>query len=73
VSGSLSDRRKLREELEQVEADVFLVELKAAAIDVVAEAARERGVDVVLAGSDVLSVDGQDLDAELLRLAKEAA
>ena len=72
VSGSLSDRRKLLEELEQVEADVFLVELKAAAIDVVAEAARERGVDIVLAGSDVLSVDGQDLDVELLRLAEEA-
>ena len=73
VSGSLSDRRTLVEELEHVEADVFLIELKAAAIDVVAEAARERGVDVVLAGSDVLSVDGQDLDAELLRLAEEAA
>jgi cyclic 2,3-diphosphoglycerate synthetase len=72
VSGSLSDRTKLRQELEGVEAEVFLVELKAAAIDVVAEAARERGVDVVLAGSDVLSVDGQDLDAELLRLAEEA-
>ena len=73
VSGSLSDRRTLVEELEHVEADVFLVELKAAAIDVVAEAARERGVDVVLAGSDVLAVDDQDLDAELLRLAEEAA
>jgi cyclic 2,3-diphosphoglycerate synthase len=73
VSGSLSDRRTLVEELEHVEADVFLVELKAAAIDVVAEAARERGVDVVLAGSDVLSMDDQDFDAELLRLAEEAA
>ena len=72
VSGNLSDRRKLLEELEQIEAEVFLVELKAAAIDVVAEAARERGVDVVLAGNDVLSADGQDLDAELLRLAEEA-
>jgi hypothetical protein len=49
-----------------------LVELKAAAIDVVAEAASERGVDVVLAGSDVSTVDGEDLDAELLRLAEEA-
>ena len=48
VSGSLSDRRTLLQELERVEAEVFLVELKAAAIDVVAEAARERGVDVVL-------------------------
>jgi cyclic 2,3-diphosphoglycerate synthetase len=73
VSGSLSDRRQLLEELERVEAEVFLVELKAAAIDVVAEAARERKIDVVLTGSDVLSVDGQDLDAELLRLAEEAA
>ena len=53
VSGSLADRAALRDELERVEAEVFLVELKAAAIDVVAEAARERGVEVVLAGSDV--------------------
>ena len=71
VSGALADRATLRTELGRVEADVFLVELKAAAIDVVAEAASERGVDVVLAGSDVLTADGQDLDAELLRLAAE--
>ena len=55
VSGALADRATLRSELERVDADVFLVELKAAAIDVVAEAASERGVEVVLAGSDVLS------------------
>ncbi len=74
VSGALSDRARLREELESVDADVFLVELKAAAIDVVAEAAAERGVEVVLAGSDVRSAEGEpDLDAELLRLADEAA
>jgi cyclic 2,3-diphosphoglycerate synthetase len=74
VSGSLADRERLREELERVEADVFLVELKAAAIDVVAEAAHERGVDVVLAGSDVRSAPGEpDLDTELLRLAEEAS
>ncbi len=72
VSGALADRGTLRAELGRVEADVFLVELKAAAIDVVAEAASERGVEVVLAGSDVRTVDGQDLDAELLRLAAEA-
>ena len=72
VSGSLADRGALRAELERVDAEVFLVELKAAAIDVVAEAASERGVEVVLAGSDVLTADGQDLDAELLRLAAEA-
>ena len=73
VSGALADRARLRAELGRVEADVFLVELKAAAIDVVAEAASARGVEVVLAASDVLTADGQDLDAELLRLASEAA
>ncbi len=72
VSGALSDRGRLREELESVDADVFLVELKAAAIDVVAEAAAESGVEVVLAGSDVLPAAGErELDAELLRLADE--
>jgi cyclic 2,3-diphosphoglycerate synthase len=73
VSGSLSDRRRLREELERVDADVFVVELKAAAIDVVAEAASERGIDVVLAGSDVISVGDDDLDTELVRLGREVA
>jgi len=73
VSGSLAERSALQTELAGVDADVFLVELKAAAIDVVAEAASERGVDVVLAGSDVRAADGQDLDAELLRLADEAS
>ncbi len=73
VSGNLSNRSMLREELAAVDAEVFLVELKAAAIDVVATAGRERGVDVVLAGSDVLSVgDGPGLDEELQRLASEA-
>ena len=73
VSGSLADRSKLRSELESVDAEVFLVELKAAAIDVVAEAASERGIAVVLAGSDVQTADGEDLDGELLRLAEEAS
>jgi cyclic 2,3-diphosphoglycerate synthetase len=74
VSGSLSDRTRLRAELDSVEAETFVVELKAAAIDVVATAARERGVEIVLAGSDVLSdPGGPSLDDELLRLADEAA
>lgn len=73
VSGSLSDRRALREELARVEADAFVVELKAAAVDVVVEEANRRGVDVVLAGNDVLPLPGEiDLDAELERLAVEA-
>ena len=73
VSGSLADRRALREELERLEAEVVLVELKAAAIDVVAEAAAARGIEVVLAANDVVTLDGEpDLDAHLERLAAEA-
>lgn len=71
VSGSLADRQTLRGELADVSADVFLVELKAAAIDVVAEAALAAGADVVLAANDVVSISGQqDLDELLLEMAK---
>jgi cyclic 2,3-diphosphoglycerate synthetase len=74
VSGALADRVTLREELDRVEADVFLVELKAAAIDVVAEAALARGVELVLVANDVVPLPGEpDLDAELERLAARAA
>jgi cyclic 2,3-diphosphoglycerate synthetase len=73
VSGALSDREQLERELDGLDAEVFLVELKAAAIDVVAEAASARGIEIVLAGSDVVSADGEpDLDAQLLQLADEA-
>jgi cyclic 2,3-diphosphoglycerate synthetase len=71
VSRNLADRRALRTELEDVRADTFVVELKAAAIDVVAEAAAERGVRVVLAENEVVPVAG-DLDAEILALVPEA-
>jgi cyclic 2,3-diphosphoglycerate synthetase len=72
VSGNLASRPALREELPTVEAEVFLVELKAAAIDVVAEAALAReGVEVVVAANDVVSVPGErDLDEMLLEMAK---
>jgi cyclic 2,3-diphosphoglycerate synthase len=67
VSRNLADRRALRDELERVEADTFLVELKAAAIDLVAEEAASRGTRVVLAENEVLPVDG-DLDEAILAL-----
>jgi cyclic 2,3-diphosphoglycerate synthetase len=71
VSGNLADRAALRDELARVDADVFVVELKAAAIDVVAEAAHERGADVVLAANDVVAIDGGgELDERLLEMAK---
>ena len=73
VSGSLADRSRLREELARIEVDTYLVELKAAAIDVVVEDARARGIDVVLVANDVVPLPGEDdLDAELLQLAAGA-
>ena len=73
VSGSLSDRPVLRRELAGLDADVVVVEIKAAAIDVVAEEAERRGIEVVLAGNDVVPLAGEaDLDGELERLAAEA-
>ncbi len=71
VSGNLARRDLLRAELEVVEADVFLIELKAAAVDVVVEAALEKGVEVVLAANDVNSIEPDgDLDEMLLEMAK---
>jgi cyclic 2,3-diphosphoglycerate synthetase len=63
VSANLADRELLRSDL--VEADTYLVELKAAAIDVVAEHALARGIRVVLAGNDLVG----DFDEQLLALA----
>ncbi|MGH3064669.1 MAG: 2,3-diphosphoglycerate synthetase, partial [Gaiellaceae bacterium] len=71
VSGNLADRKALVAELAGVDADVFLVELKAAAVDVVAEAALARGAEVVLAANDVIAAsDERDLDEMLLGMAK---
>jgi cyclic 2,3-diphosphoglycerate synthetase len=71
VSGNLARREALRAELEQVDAEVYLVEIKAAAIDIVAEAALERGRELVFADNELVS--GDDLDAQLQALAKEPA
>jgi cyclic 2,3-diphosphoglycerate synthetase len=68
VSASLADRSALRRELATLQADTYLVELKAAAIDVVAEHAAANGKRVVLAANDVVA-DG--LDETLLSVAPE--
>lgn len=74
VSGNLADRTRLRDDLGRTDADVFVVELKAAAVDVVVEEASRRGVRVVVASNDVVPLPGDpDLDVELHRLAAEAA
>ena len=68
VSRNLARRNALRAELEQVEAAVYLVEIKAAAIDVVAEAALERGAEMVLAENAVVC---EGLDEELRALLEQ--
>jgi cyclic 2,3-diphosphoglycerate synthase len=55
VSRNLANRPLLSEDLARTDADVYLVEIKAAAIDLVAEAALERGVEVVFAENEVVS------------------
>ena len=65
VSRNLANRPKLREDLARTSADVYLVEIKAAAIDVVAEAAQERGAEVVFAENEVVS---DELDTAVAQL-----
>ena len=68
VSRNLAHREALQDELERVDAEVYLVELKAAAVDVVAEAALERGAEIVLAANDVVS---EEFDERVLSLAQQ--
>ena len=63
VSHSLARRAELERDLAGIDAEVYLVELKAAAIDVVAQVAVERGAEVVLARNDVVC---EGLDEALL-------
>ena len=63
VSNKLANRELLRRDL--VDADTYLVELKAAAIDVVAEHALAHGIQVVLAANALVG----DHDDALLALA----
>jgi cyclic 2,3-diphosphoglycerate synthase len=72
VSGSLARRPELLAELGSIEADVVAVELKAAAIDVVAEAAEAQGRELVLLDNEVVALPGEDLDGALRELAREA-
>ena len=70
VSRNLANRPQLTEDLARTDAEVYLVEIKAAAIDLVAEAAHERGVEVVFAENEVLC---EGLDAAILGLVPAGA
>ncbi|HEY9472776.1 MAG TPA: hypothetical protein VIS06_02875 [Mycobacteriales bacterium] len=73
TSGNLAHRDTLRRELADLDAEVFLVEIKAAAIDVVAEHAAARGIPVVFTDNRVSALPGEDdLDDALLTLATQA-
>jgi len=65
VSRNLADRPRLSEDLRHTDADVYLVELKAAAIDLVAAAALERGVEVVFAENEVVCRELDELAPKL--------
>jgi cyclic 2,3-diphosphoglycerate synthetase len=67
VSANLANRELLRHDL--VDADTYLVELKAAAIDVVAEHALAHGIRVVPAANDLVG----DFDEQLRALAPVTA
>jgi cyclic 2,3-diphosphoglycerate synthetase len=65
VSRNLANRPLLAEDLADTDAEVYLVEIKAAAIDLVAEAALERGAEVVFAENEVVC---EGLDEAILGL-----
>jgi cyclic 2,3-diphosphoglycerate synthetase len=72
VSRNLANRPALAEDLLRAEADVYLVEIKAAAIDLVAEAALRRGVEVVFAENEVVAPELDDVVQRLVRVGARA-
>ena len=70
ISGNLSDRKRLAEDLDTMaEAEAYLTEIKAAAVDVVTRQGAEEGKPVFYCDNDPV---GEGLDEELLRVAREA-
>jgi cyclic 2,3-diphosphoglycerate synthetase len=74
ASADLADRAALAGAVARAarEAEVFLTEIKAAAIDVVAEAAVAAGRELVFCDNEPRAVDGSDIDARLAALADTA-
>lgn len=74
VSTNLARRGALADDIARAQAercDLYLVELKAAAIDTVATTARREGVNVGFVRNRVAGLD-RDLDSELMRLYSDA-
>ncbi len=69
-SGNLSDRARLAADLDGMTGvEAYLTEIKAAAVDVVTRRGSEEGKPVLYCDNDPV---GENLDGELLRLAREA-
>jgi cyclic 2,3-diphosphoglycerate synthase len=75
-SSALARRRELERDLDRAlreRCDLFLTEIKAAAIEVVAEAAERHGVELVFLRNRPVSLPGEpDLDRELASLFEDA-
>ena len=70
TSGNLSDRRRLVEDLARVgDAEAYLTEIKAAAVDVVTRRGAEEGKPVLYCDNDPV---GEGLDGALLDMARQA-
>jgi cyclic 2,3-diphosphoglycerate synthase len=75
-SGNLAHRRDLERDVENAlrdGCDVFLTELKAAAIEIVAARAVSAGARVVFLRNRPVAIAGESLDDRLMQLAAEAA
>ncbi|MGH2654879.1 MAG: 2,3-diphosphoglycerate synthetase, partial [Actinomycetota bacterium] len=74
ITHRLGDRAGLAEDLEAAPPfDVLVTELKAAAVDVAARAALDRGAEVVFADNRAATIEGdQDLSELLLEIARMA-
>jgi predicted GTPase len=73
TSQHLGDREQLSRDLDAArDADVLLVELKGAAVDVAVRAALARGMEVVFCANEVVPVAGGDGDFDELTVATAA-
>lgn len=73
ASGNLARRADLAAELKTIDAELFLVELKAAAVEVVLEEAERRGIESGIVAGEFTPLDGEpDLEQAMVRVAEQA-
>lgn len=71
-SPNLANRAKLREDLKRFDNyDAVIVELKAAAVDVVTKEALKAGKEVIYLDNEPINIDGKDLREAVLRIGRE--